>query len=186
MDIISIENITLSRTASWCCAPITKFYVTCGHTTFMTWRYPLNNSDIIWPGHAKTCHMSYANNKGADQSAHPRSLISAFVVRSLDSIIFLVSRFKAGLNLNWSQTLEDKIFAWRGSYDTYRLYNRLKPLLKCIWVPSSEFVSSSIPSWQTLTARMRRLAWTSPEPRIHSTRSFWCTDFFYIFKPCSR
>ena len=63
--------------------------------------------------------MSYANNKGADQTAHPRSLISAFVVRSLDSIISLVSRSEisrfwiaseaeqAGLNLNWSQTLED-------------------------------------------------------------------------------
>ena len=36
--------------------------------------------------------MSYANNKGADQPALPRSLISAFVVRSLDSIISLVSR----------------------------------------------------------------------------------------------
>ena len=28
-----------------------------------------------------------ANNKGADQPAHPRSLISAFVVRCLDSIV---------------------------------------------------------------------------------------------------
>ena len=36
-------------------------------------------------------HMSYANNKGADQPAHPRSLISAFVVRCLDSIISLDS-----------------------------------------------------------------------------------------------
>ena len=35
--------------------------------------------------------MPYANNKGADQPAHPRSLISAFVVRCLDSIIPLVS-----------------------------------------------------------------------------------------------
>ena len=39
------------------------------------------------PGHAKTCLMPYANNKGADQPAHPRSLISAFVVRCLDSMI---------------------------------------------------------------------------------------------------
>ena len=31
------------------------------------------------PGHEKMCLMSYANNKGADQPAHPRSLISAFV-----------------------------------------------------------------------------------------------------------
>ena len=36
--------------------------------------------------------MSYANSKGADQPVHPRSLISAFVVRSLDSTISLVSR----------------------------------------------------------------------------------------------
>ena len=35
--------------------------------------------------------MSYANNKGADQTAHLCSLISAFVVRCLDSIISLDS-----------------------------------------------------------------------------------------------
>ena len=29
--------------------------------------------------------LSYVNNKGADQPAHPRSLISAFVFRCLDS-----------------------------------------------------------------------------------------------------
>ena len=43
------------------------------------------------PRHEKMCLMSYANNKGADQPAHPRSLISAFVVRCLDSIISLDS-----------------------------------------------------------------------------------------------
>ena len=31
--------------------------------------------------------MSYANNKGADQPVHPRSLNSTFVFRCLDSII---------------------------------------------------------------------------------------------------
>ena len=35
--------------------------------------------------------MPYTNNKGADQPAHPRSLICAFVVRCLDSIIPLLS-----------------------------------------------------------------------------------------------
>ena len=35
--------------------------------------------------------MPYAKNKGADQLAYPRSLISTFVVRCLDSIIPLVS-----------------------------------------------------------------------------------------------
>ena len=63
--------------------------------------------------------MSYANNKGADQSALPRSLISAFVVRSLDSVMSLVSVTKlsslllasvaeqASLSLTWSETPED-------------------------------------------------------------------------------
>ena len=50
------------------------------------------------PGHAKTCLMAYANNKGADQSANLRSLINTFVVRCLDSMICIlaiskVSRF---------------------------------------------------------------------------------------------
>ena len=36
--------------------------------------------------------MPYANNKGADQPAHPRSLISAVVVRCLDSILPQVSK----------------------------------------------------------------------------------------------
>ena len=65
------------------------------------------------------CLMAYANNKGADQHAHPRSLISTFVVRCLDSMTWTlaisnVSRFylasvaaQAGLNVTWSQTLED-------------------------------------------------------------------------------
>ena len=43
------------------------------------------------PGYEKTCLTSYANNKGADQPVHPRSLISAFVVRCLDSKISLDS-----------------------------------------------------------------------------------------------
>ena len=46
---------------------------------------------IYEPGHEKMCFMSYANNKGADQPAHPRSLISAFVVRCLVSVISLDS-----------------------------------------------------------------------------------------------
>ena len=52
----------------------------------------------IRPGHAKMCLMAYANNKGADKPAHPRSLISTFVIRCLDDMIcilalLIVSRF---------------------------------------------------------------------------------------------
>ena len=52
----------------------------------------ITNKNLHEPGHEKMCLMSYANNKGgADQPAHLRSLISAFVVRCLDSIISLDS-----------------------------------------------------------------------------------------------
>ena len=47
----------------------------------------------IEPGHEKLCFMPYANNKGADQRAHPRSLISALVVRYQDRMIPLVYIF---------------------------------------------------------------------------------------------
>ena len=50
------------------------------------------------PDHANMYCMPYANNKGADQPVHPRSLMNAFVVYCLDSMIFIlaistVSRF---------------------------------------------------------------------------------------------
>ena len=57
----------------------------------------LTQETVTGPGHAKMCLMPYANNKGADQPAHPCSLISTFVVRCIDSICILalskVSRF---------------------------------------------------------------------------------------------
>ena len=57
--------------------------------------------------------MPYANNKGADQPAHLRSLISAFVVHCLDSIMPLlamaeISRLKLvsiAEQAGWSFTL---------------------------------------------------------------------------------
>ena len=45
----------------------------------------------IWATSWQNLLLPYANNKGADQPTHLRSLISAFVVRCLDSIIPLVS-----------------------------------------------------------------------------------------------
>ena len=35
----------------------------------------------------KTCLRGFANNTGSDQPVHPRSLISTFVIRFLESII---------------------------------------------------------------------------------------------------
>ena len=93
--------------------------------------YPGICLKIFEPGHKKTCLMSYANNKGADQPAHPRSLISAFVFRCLDSLMSLVSVTKisslmlpsvaeqASLSLTWSETPEDTFFffSWRCSFN---------------------------------------------------------------------
>ena len=39
------------------------------------------------PRREKTCLRGVANNTGADQPAHPRSLISAFVIRFFESIM---------------------------------------------------------------------------------------------------
>ena len=69
-----------------------------------------------WATSWENLFMQYENNKGADQPAHLRSLISTFVVRCLDSIIPIlaiskISRLelasvaeKTGLKLAWSQT----------------------------------------------------------------------------------
>ena len=42
---------------------------------------------INGPRREKTCLRGLVNNTGADQPAHPRSLISAFVFRFLESTI---------------------------------------------------------------------------------------------------
>ena len=42
---------------------------------------------ISEPRREKPCFMSYANNKDADQPVHLSNLISAFVVRCLDSMM---------------------------------------------------------------------------------------------------
>ena len=77
------------------------------------------NALTYGPGHAKMCLMRYVNNKGAEQPAHPCSLISTFVVRCLDSMICIlavskVSRFQltsvaeqVGLNMTWSKIPQD-------------------------------------------------------------------------------
>ena len=49
---------------------------------------------LIWVASRENLFMPYANNNGADQSAHPNSLISAFVVRCLDSSAYYSRNFK--------------------------------------------------------------------------------------------
>ena len=64
--------------------------------------------------------MPYANNKCADQPAHPRSLINTFIIRCLDNIVPVVAMYEiarlqrasvaeqAGLSLTWSYTADDR------------------------------------------------------------------------------
>ena len=78
-----------------------------------------------WSRCEKTCLWWFANNKGADQPAHPHSLISAFVICLFESIIsrlamndisffYLVSvAEQAGLILTLWETLKTGFLATR-------------------------------------------------------------------------
>ena len=78
---------------------------------------------IIWASPQENMSSVFVSNKGADQTAHPRSLISAFVIRSLEriiyrlatsemSIFYLVSLAEqAGLNLTLSETVKTGFLA---------------------------------------------------------------------------
>ena len=44
-------------------------------------KLPSKDNPLIAPQREKTCLRGFANNKGADQPAHPRSLISSFGIR---------------------------------------------------------------------------------------------------------
>ena len=101
------------------------------------------------------------NNKGADQPAHLCSLISAFVVHCLDSMIALVSineisslylasmAVQAGLCLTQSQTPKtDFLVMW----------------LQCCWQKNIPDTWSSLHSWQKDRLMMRCLR-PSPPPK---------------------
>ena len=51
----------------------------------------LSNGVYNWATSWENLTLPYANNKGADQPAHLCSLISAFVIHCLDSIISVIS-----------------------------------------------------------------------------------------------
>ena len=93
-----------------------------------------------WVTSWENLFMSYATNKDADQPAHPRSLISTFVVHCLHSIIAIleeskISRLKlvsvteqTGLNLIWSEATEDRF-----SHDEAQMYLK-RILMSCFYV----------------------------------------------------
>ena len=82
--IVGVNTISVNKDSK----PKVNFFVdscylpACCFTTCLSLPYG--------PGHAKMCLMLYANNKGAN----PRSLISSFVVRCLDSMICILAMFE--------------------------------------------------------------------------------------------
>ena len=99
---------------------------------------------INGPGHAKMCFIPYTNNKSADQPAHPRSLISTFVVRCLDSMICILAISKVsrvylasiaeqvGLNVTWLKIPEDTFLRDMAQILTVSLKVKLTPLTRFI------------------------------------------------------
>ena len=91
------------------------------------WTATLTLADTLISHVRRKPALCHVRTTKAQISLHPRSLISAFVVRCLDSIIPLVSiseisslflasvAAQAGLCLTWSQTPKT-CFSWRGSY----------------------------------------------------------------------
>ena len=104
---------------------------------------------LNWALSWENMFMPYANNKGSDQPAHPRSLISAFIVRCLDCIIPLVSiseisslylaivAAQAGLSLSWSYTPKTGFLVtrlnWASSsdYGTYHIVDQRRLRRAC-------------------------------------------------------
>ena len=80
---------------------------------------------FIWATSWENLFMPYANNKGADQPVHLRSLISTFVVRYLHSIMSLVYISEIISYLLWlrrpvwvlpCRKPRRQVFSWQGSY----------------------------------------------------------------------
>ena len=130
------------------CMPVLKEYL---------WPWPLN-FDIratSW----ENLFMLYTNNKGADQPAHLRSLISTFVGYCLDSIIPILAKSKisslaeqASISLTWSPTAKTSfLVTWLiccGRYDA-ALHRALFSVLQ---VPSfNRFYSIKCLHWIILS-----------------------------------
>ena len=61
---------------------------------------------IYGPRHEKTCLRGFANNTGADQPARPRSPISAFFIRLLESIISRLATIE--ISIFWLVTVAEE------------------------------------------------------------------------------
>ena len=100
--------------------PMREITTQCEHKT--VGQFKIQRTNIIDTGMS---HMSlvmwkpvlpYSNNKGADQPMHPRSLISTFVVRSLDSMIPVLA-------ISEISRLLICFCSWAGRFESYLVAN---------------------------------------------------------------
>ena len=115
-------------------------------------------NDLKWAASWQNQQNNYVPSKDSDQPGLPSSLNTVFAVRMKKawdrSYPFSAQQrlwsdwadVQADLSLRWAALL---VLSWGDSNSIYILDNFLS---KIIWAASSEFVSSSIPSWQILTA----------------------------------
>ena len=122
--------IRLCRCAGWSVSLLYAF----GISRFWHGVIGIQTSSNIWATSWENLFMPYAKNKGADQPAHPRSLVSTFVVRCLDSIIPLVSMSEiSSLYLsrpvwgNRGRKPRRQVFSWRGWHLTCK-HRQISPL----------------------------------------------------------
>ena len=114
--------LIVSTKAIWVtCYPSAFFGLWCGSIP----RLSIFNAVLYGPRREKTCIRVFENKTGAHQPAHPRSLISVFVIRFLGSIICKlvtgeISIFKlvtvaemTGLKFAWPETPKTGFVATR-------------------------------------------------------------------------
>ena len=85
------ELVALLWLSSWCLVAVIVLWLfprCCGLVCSVWLWYFLIILTLSSYGsrHEKRCLQGFANNKGPDQPVHPRSLISAFVIRLLKSV----------------------------------------------------------------------------------------------------
>ena len=113
--------------------------------------------DYVWATSWENLFLPYANNKDADQPTHLRSLISAFVVRCLDSILPL---------LIIAQISRLACFcSWAGRFESYLVTNledRFSHDLFHVWVTSQEKGSL----WHMVCGPLNACLWHSVGPEM--------------------
>ena len=120
------------------------------------------------------CLMPYANNKDADQSRHPRSLISTFVVHCLDSMICTLALSKVSMILA-------SFCSSAGWFESYLVENPRRPIF--VWCGSIIEVSAYLNlSLRTDFGQTERAVWSGSA--VFAVSIFW-THFSSVKLHCS-